>query len=220
MVDGVTFARSEEQVLLASTLREMLSTVEGDALRELSLTETAFDRDTWSTLCEMGLIGMALPSSVGGADAAFADLAVLFEELGRVVAAVPALSTVLQSDALPAQATADWAKVDYLQRQIGWEGIGRIVQQLGRSQSLDAALIETLGMDAEAFDKAWLTDWRQRIRQTTADLSALLMARQDAVVGNDEAAFLQSIDANHTAILADELGRLLGGWLKKPNSRK
>ena len=117
---------------------------------------------------------------------------------------VPALATVLKTDALPAQEAADWAKVDYLQRQVGWEGIGQIVQQLGRGQSLDDALNEALGMNASAFEDAWLADWRARIRQTTADLDALLLARQNAVACGDEAAFLQSIDSDDPAILADE----------------
>lgn len=87
--------------MLGSTLREMLGeSVDGDSVRERSLTVDAFDRDTWSAISEMGMVGMALPSSVGGADATISDLAILFEELGRVVAPVPLLSSVLASTAI------------------------------------------------------------------------------------------------------------------------
>ena len=118
---------------------------------------------------------------------------------------MPALATVLKTDALPAQEAADWAKLDYLQRQVGWEGIGQIVQQLGRGQSLDDTLNETLGMNASAFEEVWLADWRGRIRQTTADLDALLLARQSAVVGGDKEAFIRTIATGDPAIFADEL---------------
>ncbi len=117
---------------------------------------------------------------------------------------VPALATVLKTDALPAQEAADWAKLEYLQRQVGWEGIGQIAQQLGRGQSLDDALNEALGMNASAFEDAWLADWRARIRQTTDEIDTLLLTRQNAVTMGDEAAFLQSFDSDDPTILADE----------------
>ena len=101
MADGITFVRTDEQGMLASTLREMLGeSVDGDSVRERSLTVDAFDRDTWSSIAEMGLVGMGLPSSLGGADASTGDVAVLFEELGRVVAPVPLLSAALASSAI------------------------------------------------------------------------------------------------------------------------
>ena len=97
----VPFRRSDEQTMLSSTLRELLvSTVDMDRTRELSLTDDALDRPVWDALGELGLIGLHLPEAHGGADSPFTDVAVVFEETGRVVAAVPLLSTLMASSAI------------------------------------------------------------------------------------------------------------------------
>lgn len=106
MADAVTFVRNEEQAMLADTLRDLLSaSIDMDRTRELSLTLDAFDRDVWTALSQMGLVGLALPSEFGGAEATFTDLAIVFEELGRFVAAVPLVSTVVASAAILAAGT-------------------------------------------------------------------------------------------------------------------
>ncbi len=101
MADTVTFLRSEEQAMLANTLRDMLGDmVDMDAVRDASLTTAAIDRDVWKAIAEMGLVGLTLPSAYGGADSTFTDLAVVFEELGRHVVPVPLLSSVMASAAI------------------------------------------------------------------------------------------------------------------------
>lgn len=101
MADAVTFVRNEEQAMLADTLRDLLgASIDMDRTRELSLTRDAHDRDVWTALSQMGLVGLALPSEFGGAETTFTDLAIVFEELGRFVAAVPLLSTVAASAAI------------------------------------------------------------------------------------------------------------------------
>lgn len=85
-------------MMLASTLRDVLaSATDMDRTRDLSLTTDAFDAAAWSSLADMGLLGLVLPSQYGGADSSWTDLAIVFEELGRVVASVPLLSTLLAS---------------------------------------------------------------------------------------------------------------------------
>lgn len=97
----ITFVRSDEQAMLGSTLRDLLaSSVDMDRTRELSLTTEAFDRPVWQALGELGLIGLHLPEAHGGAASPFTDVAVVFEETGRVVAAVPLLSTLMASSAI------------------------------------------------------------------------------------------------------------------------
>ncbi len=101
MADTVTFARSEEQTMLASTLRDMLGEmVDMDRVREASLTTAAIDEDVWKAIAAMGLVGLTLPSAHGGADSPFTDLAVVFEELGRHVVPVPLLSSVMAAAAI------------------------------------------------------------------------------------------------------------------------
>jgi alkylation response protein AidB-like acyl-CoA dehydrogenase len=111
VAEPTTFVRSEEQRMLASTLRDLLaSTTDMDRTRELSLATDAMDNVTWKAISEMGLAGLALPSAYGGADSTTTDLAIVFEELGRVVAAVPLLSTVVASSVIMATGSEEQRK--------------------------------------------------------------------------------------------------------------
>ena len=107
--EAVSFVRSDEQSMLASTLRDMLSeTVDLDAVREMSTTDSAFDAALWSALTDMGVVGLHIPEADGGAGMSLADVAVVAEQLGRVVGAVPFLSSVVASSAV--RATGDEAQ--------------------------------------------------------------------------------------------------------------
>jgi len=99
--DAVTFGRSEEQAMLADTVRELLAAnADLDSVRELSLTLDAFNRHVWSGLGEMGVIGLTVPEAYGGAGYGFAEMAVVFEELGAMVTPIPLLSSLLASTAI------------------------------------------------------------------------------------------------------------------------
>lgn len=50
---------------------------------------SGFDKNLWEQLCETGATSMALPESAGGDGATLVDLALVAEELGRVLAPVP-----------------------------------------------------------------------------------------------------------------------------------
>ncbi|MET0132109.1 MAG: acyl-CoA dehydrogenase family protein [Kibdelosporangium sp.] len=56
---------------------------------------------SWQALCDqIGVAGLAVPEEYGGAGASLAEVAVVLEELGRTLAAVPMLSSALTSQAL------------------------------------------------------------------------------------------------------------------------
>jgi acyl-CoA dehydrogenase len=59
-----------------------------------------FDRVLWSELAKAGLIGVALPEDVGGLGFGVVDLALVCEELGKVVAPVPLVWTTAAALAL------------------------------------------------------------------------------------------------------------------------
>jgi Zn-dependent M28 family amino/carboxypeptidase len=116
------------------------------------------------------------------------------------------------------EATA-WAAVDDLRRRVGWTGLGEMVVALGRAcrrglcegqEGLNAALSETLGMDAAAFEAAWQSRWRHRLAAAQADLEAVLAAREEAVLAGDEAAFLSTADATVPNLMAEERGWFAG----------
>lgn len=106
MADTVSFIRTDEQTMLADTMREFLaSTADLDRVRVASLTPDAFFADVWTGMAEMGLIGLAIDEQYGGAGYGFEELAVVFEELGAMVTPVPLLSSVMASTAIAAAGT-------------------------------------------------------------------------------------------------------------------
>ncbi len=108
MVDAITFARTDEQTMLGSTVRDFLeATVDFDAVREMSTTQDAMDMNVWTGLGEMGLIGLHIPEEYGGAGFGATEVGVVFQELGRKVAAAPLLSSVLASTAILGAGTDD-----------------------------------------------------------------------------------------------------------------
>jgi alkylation response protein AidB-like acyl-CoA dehydrogenase len=93
----------ETETELRSAVRELLSNKA--AWRDvLARTETAetYDAGLWRTLAaEVGVAGLLIPESLGGAGASYREAAVVAEEIGRAIAPVPFLgSAVVATTAL------------------------------------------------------------------------------------------------------------------------
>jgi alkylation response protein AidB-like acyl-CoA dehydrogenase len=86
---------------LAAKLLE--SRVTPSRLRELEAGLDRMDRDLWGELAAANLLGLCLPERDGGSGYGILEAVVVLEELGRVVAPVPFLETVV----LSAMALAD-----------------------------------------------------------------------------------------------------------------
>jgi alkylation response protein AidB-like acyl-CoA dehydrogenase len=66
-----------------------------ERLRELERADGArMDRELWATLAESGLLGIALPESVGGAGLGLVELGRILEAAGKTAAAVPLWETL------------------------------------------------------------------------------------------------------------------------------
>lgn len=71
------------------------------ATLERTETENTVDADLWRSLAvDVGLVGLAVPESVGGGGASWREVAVVLEELGRRCAAVPFLGHAVTATAL------------------------------------------------------------------------------------------------------------------------
>jgi acyl-CoA dehydrogenase len=64
-----------------------------ERIAEIESTPEAFDHDLWRELARAGLLGVAIPAEHGGLGFGSVELGLVCEELGRVVAPVPLVST-------------------------------------------------------------------------------------------------------------------------------
>jgi len=103
------FTQTEAQQDLAALTAEVTGKlVTADRLRELDKNTDAagdptlrFDESLWSSLAETGVLAAALPESVGGSDLGVLEQTAILRELGKAVAPVPYLwSIVLGAGAL------------------------------------------------------------------------------------------------------------------------
>jgi acyl-CoA dehydrogenase len=109
------FTLSESQRDLAELTRRILTDhVTAERLREVEASTPHFDRELWRVLAEAGVVGAGLPESVGGGGLEFLEQCSVLREMGRAVAPVPYLTTVLGASALAWFGTDDqrsqWAE--------------------------------------------------------------------------------------------------------------
>lgn len=90
------FAFSDEQVSIRGLARGIFDKEVGhERLKAIEAGEVWFDAPLWSTMAAAGLLGIAVPEENGGMGFGFAELCILLEEVGRSVAPVPVLSTLV-----------------------------------------------------------------------------------------------------------------------------
>jgi alkylation response protein AidB-like acyl-CoA dehydrogenase len=81
---------------LRSVVRDYLTaTSPSETVRKLMATDAGYDEASWHRMAgELGLHGIAVPEQWGGAGAGVAELAVVFEEMGRALLCSPFFATV------------------------------------------------------------------------------------------------------------------------------
>ena len=90
------FALTEEQNELRELARKILEDRATDArLREIARSDERIDRELWRELARANLLGVAVAEQYGGSDFGLLALYVLLEEIGRAVAPVPAVATLV-----------------------------------------------------------------------------------------------------------------------------
>jgi alkylation response protein AidB-like acyl-CoA dehydrogenase len=94
------FSFSDEHRELAALARSILTDrVAPDRLRELEAKDEPFDRTLWTELATAGVLAAALPAEAGGDGLGLLEQCGVLVELGRAVAPVPYLSSVVTAAA-------------------------------------------------------------------------------------------------------------------------
>lgn len=104
----------EEQVMLRREARKLCeSTFTTAEVRRLMETPAGFDEATWEKVAQAGWLGLAVPAAFGGSEASTTSLAVLFEEMGRVLSTLPCWGTLFAT-LLIREAGSEAQKAAYL----------------------------------------------------------------------------------------------------------
>ena len=199
VAEALTFVRSDEQTMLATTVREFIdATGDLDRVREMSLTESAIDRELWDGLAEMGLIGLHIPEEYGGAGFGMPELAVVFQELGRMVAPVPLLSSVLASAAILKAGTDD-QKRDMLPRIASGDVIATLAAFESAHEGTPRTDLTSLRPDGVGFTlsgvKRYVTD---------APIAALIVT----TAATDDGTVLVVVDADAEGVVVTPMSSL------------
>ncbi|WP_255506339.1 acyl-CoA dehydrogenase family protein [Mycolicibacterium sp. 018/SC-01/001] len=93
---GDEFVFTEEQQQLRAAVRKFCADhVDERAIRAVMESDPPYDRAVWARLgTELGVLGLAVPESAGGAGGTLVDQAVAVEELGAALAPGPLFGTV------------------------------------------------------------------------------------------------------------------------------
>lgn len=89
------FTFSDEQ----DSIRKLAAKIFGDLVTPKSLLEAersdGFDRRLWHALGQAGMLGVAVPAEYGGGGLGFAELCLVCEQVGRAVAPVPLVPSLV-----------------------------------------------------------------------------------------------------------------------------
>jgi alkylation response protein AidB-like acyl-CoA dehydrogenase len=100
----VNFDYDSEQNDLREAVRGLLARAYSDSeqRRGVVKADPGFDEKTWSRLAEMGLLGLPFAEEDGGMGAGPVEVAIVAEEIGRVLAPEPFIETVVLAGGLVA----------------------------------------------------------------------------------------------------------------------
>jgi alkylation response protein AidB-like acyl-CoA dehydrogenase len=95
------FHLTEEQIAIQDSVRGALADCMGrEQLHALVDGEADFDRASWEVLCQLGLMGIAVPEEFGGSGLGLVDAALVAEVLGEAAAPGPYIGQLLTAMAL------------------------------------------------------------------------------------------------------------------------
>lgn len=101
------FDFNSDQYMLRDSVRRFLDDQAGPA--QVRGSGAAFDAQLWQGLCELGLPSLLVPEAHEGTGLGLLDAALLWEDMGRALLPAPLIQTMVVSDTLVRQASAEQA---------------------------------------------------------------------------------------------------------------
>jgi alkylation response protein AidB-like acyl-CoA dehydrogenase len=108
------FTLDGEQTALRDAVRGLLKGYDAEHRREVTGEDPGFDEALWGRLAEMGVLGLPFGEDDGGMGAGPAEVSVVAEEFGRVIAPEPFVEAVVLAGGLVAALGSDEQKKEIL----------------------------------------------------------------------------------------------------------
>ncbi len=147
----ISFTNEHEQ--LRETVRRFLENESNEqTVRKLMETERGYDARTWERLgSELSLVGLIVPEQFGGAGLGPVELAIVMEEMGRVLFCGPYLSTAVLAAGALVHCADDASKAKLLPSVASGKAIGTLafVEEHGRWD------VESIAMRASRDGSKW-----------------------------------------------------------------
>ena len=106
---------NETQQMLRTSAREFLEAeCPASYVRDMEQDERGYTPQFWDKLAGLGWLGLVFPERYGGSELGFVELAILLEEMGRVLLPGPYFSTVLMAGMTIAEVGSEDQKREYL----------------------------------------------------------------------------------------------------------
>lgn len=174
------FSFTEEQQELQGLARRILEDkVTEELLREVEAAPDRFDRDVYLELGKAGVLGIALPADAGGGGYGIIEQCLVLQEVGRVVAPVPVLPSIVMGAATIAELGTPDQRSQWVPAAATGERIltAAFVEPLNRDP---LALTTTAVRDGDAWR---LTGVKTRVPSAMIADAVLVPAATDGGVG-------------------------------------
>jgi len=176
---------SDQEELRGLTNRLLTDKATPEHLKTVRESDTGVDLALWREMADLGLVGIGLPESAGGAGLGFTEVAIVLEEVGRFVAAVPALPVM----AMAGPVLAEFGTAEQLEGLASGERIVTVALHDLVGDVLDPALVAVdgkltgvkvcapFGHVADAF----IVSATDGLYYVAADAAGVTVTRQDTV---------------------------------------
>ncbi|MBW2543383.1 MAG: acyl-CoA/acyl-ACP dehydrogenase [Deltaproteobacteria bacterium] len=147
------FEFSDEHGELRRTVRDFCEKESDEnRVRELMSSEQGYDPKCWSRMAEeLGIVGLIVSEKHGGADLGMVELAIVAEEMGRVLLCAPYLSSAVLATSALELAADEAAQNEILPKLASGEAIGT----LAFSEPAHPWELSKIAMTAEADGSAF-----------------------------------------------------------------